>query len=154
MCLTPFSVITTKFGVDYRMQEIGKGNSVNYGGINRLSMTLSLRDSLAKLRTDRVEIFFVHFWDYTGTIEEIMDSLHLIVQQGKALYLGISNTPAWIVSAANTYARAHGKTPFTIYQGAYNLLQRDMERDIIPMARHQGMASEFPDPELDSGFPC
>jgi aryl-alcohol dehydrogenase-like predicted oxidoreductase len=69
-----------------------------------------------------------------------MDSLHILVEQGKVLYLGVSDTPAWVVSAANTYAKAHGKTPFSVYQGRWNLMNRDFERDIIPMARHFGMA--------------
>jgi aryl-alcohol dehydrogenase-like predicted oxidoreductase len=69
-----------------------------------------------------------------------MDSLHILVQQGKVLYLGISDTPAWIVAAANTYAREHGKTQFSVYQGRWNIMARDFERDIIPMARHFGMA--------------
>ena len=69
-----------------------------------------------------------------------MDSLHILVEQGKVMYLGISDTPAWIVSAANEYAMAHGKTPFSVYQGRWNLMIRDFERDIIPMARHYGMA--------------
>ncbi|GFP63802.1 putative aryl-alcohol dehydrogenase AAD14 [Saccharomyces cerevisiae] len=59
---------------------------------------------------------------------------------GKVLYLGVSDTPAWVVSAANYYATSHGKTPFSIYQGKWNVLNRDFERDIIPMARHFGMA--------------
>ena len=69
-----------------------------------------------------------------------MDSLHMLVEQGKVLYLGISDTPAWIVSAANEYAISRGKTPFAVYQGRWNLMVRDFERDIIPMARHYGMA--------------
>ncbi len=69
-----------------------------------------------------------------------MDSLHIFVQQGKVLYLGISDTPAWIVSAANTYAQAQGKTPFSVYQGRWNVMLRDFEREIIPMASHFGMA--------------
>lgn len=62
-----------------------------------------------------------------------MDSLHILVEQGKVLYLGISDTPAFIVSAANTYAKAHGKTTFSIYQGRWNIMLRDMEREVIPM---------------------
>jgi diketogulonate reductase-like aldo/keto reductase len=85
-------------------------------------------------------LLYLHWWDWTTGIEEVMDSLHILVEQGKVLYLGISDTPAWIVSAANTYAIAHGKTPFAVYQGRWNVLQRDFERDIIPMARHFGMA--------------
>ena len=69
-----------------------------------------------------------------SSIEEVMDSLHILVQQGKVLYLGVSDTPAWVVSAANYYATSHGKTPFSIYQGKWNVLNRDFERDIIPMA--------------------
>lgn len=61
-------------------------------------------------------------WDYTTSIEEVMDSLHILVESGKVLYLGISNTPAWVVAAANTYARDHGKTPFSVYQGQWNVL--------------------------------
>ena len=64
----------------------------------------------------------------------------MLVESGKVLYLGVSDTPAWIVSAANTYAKAHGKTPFAIYQGRWNVMVRDFERDIIPMARQFGMA--------------
>ena len=69
-----------------------------------------------------------------------MDALHILVQQGKVLYLGISDTPAWIVSAANEYAMRSGKTPFSIYQGRWNVMIRDMERDVVPMCRHYGMA--------------
>ena len=69
-----------------------------------------------------------------------MNSLHLLVQQGKVLYLGVSDTPAYIVSAANTYAKAYGRTQFSIYQGRWNVMCRDMERDIVPMCRLFGMA--------------
>lgn len=69
-----------------------------------------------------------------------MDALHILVEQGKVLYLGASDMPAWIVAAANTYAIDHGKTPFSIYQGHWSILVRDFERDIIPMARQSGMA--------------
>lgn len=63
-----------------------------------------------------------------------------MVKRGQVLYLGVSDTPAYIVSSANTYARAHGKTQFSIYQGRWNIMLRDMEREIIPMCRHFGMA--------------
>lgn len=53
---------------------------------------------------------------------------------------GISNSPAWVVSKANQYAKDHGLTPFSVYQGAWNVLNRDFERDIIPMARAEGLA--------------
>lgn len=69
-----------------------------------------------------------------------MNALHNVVVSGKVLYLGISDTPAWIVADANRYAIDHGKTPFVIYQGRWNILSRDFEREIIPMARRLGLA--------------
>ena len=71
-------------------------------------------------------------------IEEVMNGLHQLVMSGKVLYLGVSDTPAWIVTRANEYARNHGKTPFVIYQGAWSVLERDMEREIIPMCLSEG----------------
>jgi aryl-alcohol dehydrogenase-like predicted oxidoreductase len=85
---------------------------------------MSLRDSLRKLKTDYLDILYVHWWDWTTSIEEMMDSLDAVVKSGKVLYLGISDTPAWVVSAANTYAKVHGKTQFSIYQGRWNVMLR------------------------------
>ncbi|CAI4879795.1 BPG_G0016920.mRNA.1.CDS.1 [Saccharomyces cerevisiae] len=133
-------VIATKFTTDYKKYEVGGGKSANYCGNHKRSLHVSVRDSLRKLQTDWIDILYVHWWDYMSSIEEVMDSLHILVQQGKVLYLGVSDTPAWVVSAANYYAQSHGKTPFSIYQGKWNVLNRDFERDIIPMARHFGMA--------------
>ena len=78
--------------------------------------------------------------DYTTSVPEVMNALHHLVVQGKILYLGISDTPAWIVSKANEYARAHSLTPFVIYQGQWSAATRDFERDILPMCRAEGMA--------------
>ncbi|KAL4957144.1 NADP-dependent oxidoreductase domain-containing protein [Aspergillus filifer] len=133
-------VIATKYSTDYRSYEEGKGRVPNACGNHRRSLVLSVRDSLEKLQTDWIDVLYVHWWEYTTSIEEVMDSLHILVQQGKVLYLGISDTPAWVVAAANVYARANGKTPFSIYQGRWNILHRDFERDIIPLALHFGMA--------------
>lgn len=133
-------VIATKYTGEYKAYQLGKGKTVNHAGNHKRSLYMSVRDSLKKLQTDYIDILYVHFWDYTTSIEEIMDSLHALVEQGKVMYLGISNTPAWLVSAANTYARLQGKTQFSIYQGRWNVLLRDMEREILPMARQFGMA--------------
>lgn len=133
-------VIATKYTTAYRDYELGKASYVNYSGNSRRSLHMSVRDSLQKLQTDWIDILYVHWWDQTTSIEEVMDSLHILVQQGKVLYLGVSNTPAWVVSAANYYAKANGKTPFSIYQGRWNVLRRDLEKDILPMVRHFGMA--------------
>ena len=107
------------------------------------SLHNSFNASLKKLRTDYVDILYVHWWDYTCPVEEVMNGLHNLVTQGKVLYLGISDTPAWIVSKANTYARLTGKTPFVIYQGAWSIMQRDLERDILPMAIAEGKIQQM-----------
>ncbi|KAJ5709400.1 Aldo/keto reductase [Penicillium malachiteum] len=134
-------VLATKFSMDYRSYAIGMGpHAANFTGNSRRCIHVAVRDSLKKLRTDFIDIYYVNYWDYTTSIREIMDTLHILVEQGKILYLGVSDTPAWIVAAANTYAIENGKTPFSIYQGRWSLLHRDFERDIIPMARHFGMA--------------
>lgn len=129
-----------RYTTPYRSYELGKAKTVNHSGNHRRSLHMSVRDSLVKLQTDFIDLLYLHWWDHTTSIEEVMDSLHILVEQGKVLYLGISDTPAWVVAAANTYARAHGKTPFSVYQGQWNVMKRDFERDIIPMARHFGMA--------------
>jgi aryl-alcohol dehydrogenase-like predicted oxidoreductase len=134
-------VVATKYTTNYRTHVLGKNSkAINYGGNNRKSLHVSLRDSLKKLRTDYIDLLYVHWWDYATSVEEVMDALHALVESGKVLYLGVSDTPAWVVAAANSYAKAHGKTPFSVYQGRWSIVDRDFERDIIPMARHFGMA--------------
>ncbi|EKM59809.1 uncharacterized protein PHACADRAFT_206031 [Phanerochaete carnosa HHB-10118-sp] len=112
----------------------------HYIGNNLKSLHNSVNASLKKLRTDYIDILYVHWWDYVTSVEEVMNGLHNLVAQGKVLYLGVSDTPAWVVSKANTYARMANKTPFVIYQGEWSIMKRDLERDILPMALHEGMA--------------
>ncbi|GIZ37192.1 hypothetical protein CKM354_000064900 [Cercospora kikuchii] len=135
-----YMVIATKFTTGYRVEKDGKGKTVNHAGNHKRSLHMSLRDSLKKLQTDYIDILYLHWWDWTTSIEEIMDSLDAVVKSGKVLYLGISDSPAWVVSAANEYAKSHGKTQFSVYQGRWNIMVRDFEREILPMARHYGMA--------------
>ncbi|KAI0790743.1 Aldo/keto reductase [Abortiporus biennis] len=133
-------IIATKYTSNYKRGATDIPQKTNYNGNNTKSMHLSVEASLKKLRTDYIDILYLHWWDYSTSVEEVMNSLHNLVVSGKVLYLGISDTPAWIVAQANTYAKDHGKTPFVIYQGAWNILQRDFEREIIPMAKAFGMA--------------
>jgi aryl-alcohol dehydrogenase-like predicted oxidoreductase len=133
-------VIATKYTIPYTAYRDGKQHAVNHAGNHKRSMHMSVRDSLKKLQTDFIDVLYLHVWDHMSSIEEIMDSLDVLVKSGKVLYLGISDTPAWVVAACNTYARDHGKTQFSIYQGRWNVMIRDMERDIIPMCQHFGMA--------------
>ncbi|KAK0213838.1 NADP-dependent oxidoreductase domain-containing protein [Armillaria fumosa] len=133
-------VIATKYSTNYQRGNDSIVQKVNYVGNSIKSMHLSVEASLKKLRTSYIDIFYVHWWDYETSIPEVMDSLHNLVAAQKVLYLGISDTPAWVVSQANQYAMDHGKTPFVVYQGKWGILNRSFERDIIPMARSLGMA--------------
>ncbi|KAI0089401.1 Aldo/keto reductase [Irpex rosettiformis] len=133
-------VIATKYTTNYKRGDKTIAQKAHYIGNNVKSMVHSVDESLKKLRTHYIDILYLHWWDYSTSIEEVVNGLHNLVVQGKVLYLGISDTPAWIVAKANTYARLTGKTPFVIYQGAWNIMLRDMERDIIPMVREEGMA--------------
>ncbi|KAK5044664.1 hypothetical protein LTR84_010556 [Exophiala bonariae] len=112
----------------------------NSGGNSVKSMRVSLEASLKRLQTDYIDLFYVHMWDFTTTIAEVMHNLNDLAAAGKILYLGISDCPAWIVSQANQYARDHGLRQFSVYQGMWNAALRDFERDIIPMCRAEGMA--------------
>lgn len=133
-------IIATKYSFNFKLADPSTTHKVNYHGNNVKSMRISVEASLKKLRTSYIDILYVHVWDFETSIEEVMNNLHNLVVSGKVLYLGISDTPAWVVAQANQYARDHGKTPFCVYQGCWNVMDRAFERDIIPMAREHGMA--------------
>lgn len=132
--------IAYQYTTNYKRGDTALKQKAVFSGSHIKSLHLSVEQSLKNLRTSYIDILYVHWWDYATSIEEVMNGLHNLVIQGKVLYLGISDTPAWIVSKANQYARDHGKTPFVIYQGLWNVMKRDFEREIIPMARAEGMA--------------
>lgn len=134
-------IIATKYTGPFKAGEIGKNShAVNHAGNSRRSLHVSVRHSLEKLQTDWIDLLYMHVWDYSASIPEVMDGLHSLVEQGKVMYLGVSNTPAWVVAAANDYAIQHGKTPFCTFQGRWNLIQRDIELEIVPMCLHYGMS--------------
>ncbi|KAF3762191.1 Aldo/keto reductase [Cryphonectria parasitica EP155] len=134
-------VIATKFTGPFVGPQVNKKGIIksNLGGNSTKSMKLSLEYSLKRLRTTYIDVFYVHWWDYTTTVEELMHSLNDLVVAGKVLYLGISDTPAWVVSKANQYARMAGLRQFSVYQGHWSAALRDMERDIIPMCLDEKM---------------
>lgn len=131
-------VLATKYTTGFQGNLREKIQS-NFGGNGSKSLRVSLDASLKKLRTSYVDLLYVHWWDYTVSIPELMHSLNDLVASGKVLYLGISDTPAWVVAKANQYARCNGLRQFVVYQGMWNAAMRDMERDIIPMCRDEGM---------------
>lgn len=132
--------VINQFSTNFKRGDDGVAQKVNFVGNNTKSMHVSVEASLKKLRTSYIDILYMHWWDYETSVEEVMDSLHNLVVSGKVLYLGVSDTPAWVVAQANQYAKDHGKTPFVVYQGKWSVLDRSFEREIIPMARAHGMA--------------
>jgi aryl-alcohol dehydrogenase-like predicted oxidoreductase len=95
----------------------------------------SVEGSLRRLNTEAIDLLWVHMWDFTTPVEEVMRGLDDLVRMGKVHYLGISDTPAWVVAQANTLADQRGWTPFVALQVEYSLLQRTPERDLLPMSR-------------------
>jgi aryl-alcohol dehydrogenase-like predicted oxidoreductase len=112
----------------------------NAAGNHRKNLTLSLETSLRRLRTDYIDVYWVHIWDRRTPVEETMRALDDAVRAGKVLYIGISDAPAWVVSRANTLAEWRGWTAFAGLQVPYNLLNRDIERELLPMAEAYGMS--------------
>ncbi|KAK7464065.1 putative aryl-alcohol dehydrogenase aad14 [Stygiomarasmius scandens] len=132
--------IATKYTQNSQRDDPNITQKPLYIGNSVKSLHLSIEVSLKRLRTSYVDLLYVHWWDYETPVKEVMDALHNLVVQGKVLYLGISDTPAWVVAQANSYAEFHGKTPFVVYQGAWNIMDRSIEREILPMARSLGLA--------------
>jgi len=113
---------------------------LNRSGNNRKNMIESVEESLRRLNTDYIDLYYVHAWDYLTDPEELMRNLEYLVSSGKVLTIGISDTPAWIVSRCNTIAEQRGWTPFSAYQVEYCLSERTVERDIIPCAEAYDMS--------------
>jgi aryl-alcohol dehydrogenase-like predicted oxidoreductase len=132
-------VIATKYTSGYKKHETNIKLQTNYAGNNAKSLHLSIRDSLKKLRTTYIDILYVHWWDFTTSPGEMMRQLHSYVLAHKVLYLGASDLPAWVVVKCNAYAHQHGLTPFSVYQGRWNAVYRDLEADIIPMCESEGL---------------
>lgn len=112
----------------------------NAGGNHRKNMRQAVDASLKRLRTDYIDIYWVHAWDTMTPIEEVMRGLDDLVRMGKILYIGISDMPAWLVSRGNTLAEWRGWTPFAALQLQYSLIERTIEREFFPMAEELDLA--------------
>jgi len=112
----------------------------NKCGNHRKNMVQALDASLQRLDTDYVDLYWLHAWDFTTPVDEVMRALDDMVCAGKVLYIGVSDTPSWIVSQANTLADLRGWTRFVGLQIRYSLIDRTAERDLLPMAREFDMA--------------
>ncbi len=117
-----------------------RGRDVNAAGNSRKNMMTSVHESLRRLNTDYIDLYWVHARDYLTPIEEVMRGLDDLVRAGKVLYVGVSDTPAWVVSQANTLAELRGWTRFVGLQIRYSLVDRTVERELLPMARALDLA--------------
>lgn len=131
-------VLSTKYVGKYVGQN-GAEHDANVAGSHRKSLRRAVEGSLKRLKTDYIDLLWVHSWDFLTPVEEVMRALDDLVRQGKVLYVGVSNAPAWIVARANTLAESHGWTPFAGVQVEYNLIERDAERELLPMAQALGI---------------
>ncbi|MBI5496408.1 MAG: aldo/keto reductase [Deltaproteobacteria bacterium] len=126
-------VVATKYTLSTRTDD------PNAHGNHRKNMVQALEASLRRLRTEYVDLFWMHAWDGTTPVDEVMRGLDDLVRAGKVLYVGVSDTPAWVVAQANTIADLRGWSRFIGLQVEYSLIERTVERELIPMALALGL---------------
>lgn len=126
-------VLATKYSTSRR------AGDPNAGGAHRKNLFASVEASLRKLNTDYIDLLFLHVWDFTTPVEEILRGLDDLVRRGKVLYVAISNAPAWQVSRMQAIADLRGWSPLVALQIEYSLINRGGDRDLIPMARAMGL---------------
>ncbi len=122
-------VLATKYTLKMRQGD------PNFSGNHRKNLMQSVHASLKRLQTDYIDLLWVHAWDFTTPVEEVLRGLDDLVRQGTVHYVGISDTPAWVVAQANTIADLRGWSRFAGLQIRYSLADRSAERELLPMAR-------------------
>ena len=128
-------VVATKYS-GYSVHNV----DLNKAGDSRKNMMVSVERSLKRLQTDYIDLYYLHVWDYTTPIEEVMRAADDLVRQGKILYFAISDTPEWIIAEACTRAELMGWTRPVAVQVPYSLAWRDVERGTLPMAKYWDLA--------------
>ncbi|MFM8741421.1 MAG: aldo/keto reductase [Cytophagales bacterium] len=126
-------VVATKYTLRDRSGDL------NFAGNHRKNLMRSVKESLWRLNTDYIDVLWVHMWDTLTPTEEIMKGLEDLITRGMVHYIGISDTPAWVVSQANTMAQLRGWNQFVGLQIEYSLIQRTVEAELLPMAKAYGM---------------
>ena len=115
------------------------GTDPNAGGNQRKNMMRSVEASLKRLQTDYIDLYWLHIWDKITPLDEVMRGFDDLVRQGKILHAGVSDMAAWAVARASTLAELRGWTPFVGLQIEYSLIERTVERELIPMAEALGL---------------
>jgi aryl-alcohol dehydrogenase-like predicted oxidoreductase len=118
-----------------KYSNVAPGNDPNAAGNHRKSMMHAVEVSLKRVQSDYIDLYWVHIWDEITPVEEVMRGLDDLVHQGKVLYVGISDAPAWWIAQANTLAELRGWTQFVGLQIEYSLIERTVERELIRMAK-------------------
>lgn len=126
-------------------------DDVNGRGLSRFHLTKSLEQSLQRLGTDYVDLFYLHHFDEETPIEESLSTLNDFVRQGKVLYLGLSNFAAWQIMKSISITEARNWAPISCFQPMYNLLKRQCESELLPMAQSEGLGV-FPYSPLAGGW--
>jgi aryl-alcohol dehydrogenase-like predicted oxidoreductase len=111
----------------------------NASGNHRKNMMRSIEDSLKRLQTDYIDLYYLHMWDFRTPVDEILRAFDDLVRMGKVLYIGLSDTPAWQASRMQAIAELRGWSQFCALQISYSLTERTVERELIPMAAEMGM---------------
>jgi aryl-alcohol dehydrogenase-like predicted oxidoreductase len=111
----------------------------NGGGSNRKAIVAACEQSLRRLRTDYIDLYYLHIWDKHTPIDETVAAMHDLVQSGKVRYLGISDAPAWKVAQGQLLAQFRGWAPFIALQIEYSLSERTVEGELVPMAQELGL---------------
>jgi aryl-alcohol dehydrogenase-like predicted oxidoreductase len=111
----------------------------NGGGSGRKSIVSACENSLRRLQTDYIDLYWLHNWDMHTPIDETMAALDDLVRAGKVRYIGVSDTPAWKIAEANIIARFRGWSSFIGLQIEYSLLERSVEQELVPMALEFGL---------------
>lgn len=114
--------------------------NINSGGNQRKNMMYAVEESLKKLKTDYIDLYWVHIRDRYTPVGEVIRGLEDLVRSGKVLYTGISDTPAWVTAKANAMAESRHWIPFNAIQVEYNLIERTPERELIPMAEEENLS--------------
>jgi aryl-alcohol dehydrogenase-like predicted oxidoreductase len=126
-------VIATKF-----TSNLYRGDP-NGGGMSRKAIVAQCEQSLRRLQTSYIDLYWLHAWDATTPIDETLRALDDLVTSGKVRYIGFSDTPAWKCAEAQTIARMRGWSPLIALQIEYSLLERTVEGELVPMARELGL---------------
>ena len=116
-------------------------NNPNAGGNHRKNLMNSLDASLQRLNTDYIDLYYVHAWEFRTSPEEVMRALDDAVRQGKILYIGISNAPAWKIAQCNVLAELRGWSAFISLEMQYSLVEHTADRELLPMCRELGIGT-------------